>query len=128
VRARPAAHGGGPGAEGAAASGPENLLTTTACTLPTSERPVRLAEFDDLFATALRRVERGGPEVRMHLSGPTGLRDRVRDLTDRESSCCSFFAFALTGTDGDVVLSISVPPARREILEALARRAEELAG
>jgi hypothetical protein len=29
-----------------------------ACTLPTAARPLRLAEFDALFATALRRQER----------------------------------------------------------------------
>jgi len=29
-----------------------------ACTLPTAERPLRLAELDDLFATAVRAVHR----------------------------------------------------------------------
>lgn len=104
----------------------ETLLTTDACTMPTAERPLRLAEFDELFATTVRAVERRGTDVRMHLAGAEGLADRVRDLTARESSCCSFFNFAIDGTDADLTIDISVPPARQEILEALAARAQEL--
>jgi len=36
------------------------LLTTDACTMPIAERPLRLAEFDGLFPTAVQRVERRG--------------------------------------------------------------------
>ena len=82
----------------------EPLLTTDACTLPTTDRPLRLAEFDDLFATAVRRVERRRDAVRLHLVGDRGLGAAVRDLT----------------------LDVAVPPSRREILEALAARAQEL--
>ena len=104
----------------------ESLLTTDACTMPTTERPLRLAEFDDLFATSVRTVARRGSAVRMHLVGEEGLVDRVRDLTARESSCCSFFTFAIEGTHHDLTLDISVPPERQEILDALAERAREL--
>jgi hypothetical protein len=104
----------------------ESLLNTDACTLRIAERPIRLAEFDDLFATAVRRVERRGDDVRVHLSGEEGLVDRVRDLTERETLCCSFFTFALAGTDRDCMLDISVPPDQQEILDALAERAREL--
>lgn len=104
----------------------ENLLTTDACTMPTPDRPLRLAEFDALFSSAVRDVERRGVAVRMHLEGGPGLVDRVRDLTDRETSCCSFFTFTIDGDDDDLTLDISVPPTRREILDALADRAVEL--
>ncbi|MFC5728156.1 MULTISPECIES: hypothetical protein [Nocardioides] len=104
----------------------EHLLTTEACTMPTADRPLRLAEFDALFSRAVRDVQRGGTGVRMHLAGDAGLVDRVRDLTDRETSCCSFFAFTIDGTDDDLTLDIAVPPARQEILDALADRAAEL--
>ena len=80
----------------------EALLTTDACTMPTPERPLRLAEFDELFAAAVRAVERRGTDVRMQFSGADGLADRVRDLTARETSCCSFFTFAIDGTDSDL--------------------------
>ena len=105
----------------------ETLLTTEACTMPTVERPLRVAEFDALFADAVRAVERTDDGVRLLLGGETGLVDRVRDLTDRETSCCSFFTFGIAGTDDALTLDIAVPPARREILEALADRAAELA-
>ena len=104
----------------------EDLLSTGACTLPTAERPVRLAEFDALFAKAVRAVERRGTDVRMHLGGDPGLVDQVRDLTARETSCCSFFTFTIDGSDEKLSLDISVPPARQEILDALAARAQEL--
>ena len=101
-------------------------MVTDACTLPTTERPLRLAEFDALFSEAVRSVERHGQRVRMHLTGTPDLRDRVRDLAERESACCSFFTFAIDGTPGNVTLEISVPPERRDILAALADRAVEL--
>ncbi|MFI5627564.1 hypothetical protein ACIA03_29175 [Nocardioides sp. NPDC051685] len=104
----------------------ESLLNTDACTMPTAERPLRLAEFDALFASAVRSVERRGNDVRMRLTGGDGLVERVRDLTARETSCCSFFAFTVDGNDQDLTLDISVPPARQEILDALAERAQEL--
>ncbi|UYM06374.1 hypothetical protein [Solicola gregarius] len=94
--------------------------------MPTAERPLRLTEFDALFASAVRSVERRGDDVRMRLTGEDGLVERVRDLTARETSCCSFFAFTIDGTDQDLTLDVSVPPARRPILDALAERAREL--
>ena len=99
-----------------------------ACTLPTAERPLRLAEFDDLFATAVRQVEPiDATHARLHLTGPAGLADRVRDLAARETECCSFFTFTTTGepaTDGEaVVLDIEVPDAHADVLASLARRA-----
>ncbi len=101
-------------------------MTTDACTLPTEDRPLRLAEFDTLFAETMRSVERDDDVVRLRLAGPVGLRNRVRDLAERETTCCSFFAFVVKGVDNDLTLEISVPPERREILRALVERATEL--
>ena len=104
----------------------EDLLTTDACTLPTTERPLRLAEFDSLFATAARRVDRDSEDgVRIRLAGEPGLVERIQELTQRESACCSFFTFSLEGSDQDLELHVSVPAERRDILDALADRAEE---
>ncbi|MBM0275173.1 hypothetical protein DKT68_13695 [Micromonospora acroterricola] len=93
-----------------------------ACTLPTVERPLRLAEFDDLFATALRDQQR---------LSPTALRWRLdktaettaRELTGRESSCCSFLSFAFTEDGDGLRLDVQVPAAHVEVLDALAQRA-----
>ena len=105
--------------------GVEDLLSTEACTLPTTDRPMRLAELDDLFAESAREVIREGDGVRIHLVGPEGLRERVRDLAGRESECCSFFTFVVDGEDRDLTLAVSVPAERRDILDALAARARE---
>jgi len=98
-------------------------MSTEACSLPTADRPMRLEELDSLFADSVRSVSREGNVVRLHLTGSAGLRDRVRDLTERETACCSFFTFEIEGGADDLLLEISVPPERRDILEALALRA-----
>jgi hypothetical protein len=104
------------------------VLVPQACTLPTAEQPVRLAEFDDLFANAVRGIETlGRTRSRMRLSGPAGLAARVRDLTARETECCSFFTFTVTSepaADGEtVVLDIEVPAEYADVLGALTQRA-----
>ncbi len=95
-----------------------------ACTLPTVERPLRLAEFDDLFATALRQQKR---------LSPTALQWRIdraaeataRDLTGRESSCCSFFSFTFIDGGDAIRLDVEVPAAHVDVLDALASRAAD---
>lgn len=102
-------------------------MNTQSCTMPTAERTFRLAEFDTLFESTARSVTRDETGVRIHLVGTAGLRERVRDLAERETACCSFFTFLIEGEDSDLVLGISVPPERHEILTALADRAAEAA-
>ncbi|HEV7453587.1 MAG TPA: hypothetical protein VGO16_19870 [Pseudonocardiaceae bacterium] len=41
----------------------------------------------------------------------------------RETKCCSFLAFALTVTGGQLVLEVVVPPAHIAVLDALAASA-----
>jgi hypothetical protein len=93
-----------------------------ACTLPTADQPSRLAEFDDLFATALRGQRRVSPTA-MHWEFDSKAEATVRDLTARENSCCSFFSFVY-GPAGDVLeLDVEVPVAHVEALDALEARA-----
>ncbi len=101
------------------------------CTLPSNEQPLRIAEFDDLFATSLQGVERRSPTtLRLVLSGADGLIDRVQDLTDRETACCSFFTFTLVARSDPALdvhqlhLDIEVPQERADVLEAVTQRAE----
>lgn len=96
-----------------------------ACTLSDAERPLRLAEFDALFATAVRQVERiDATRLRLTLTGPDTLKAAVADLTERESRCCSFFDFDVTADgQGQVVVTIAVPAAHVGVLDALAARA-----
>ena len=116
----------------------DRVWAVDACTLPTAERPLRLAEFDGLFATAVRGVRALSPtHVRMRLAGPAGLAAQVRDLTARESECCSFFTFTITpdtiapetgggrpAGDGEALaLDIEVPAEHADVLGSLAQRA-----
>jgi hypothetical protein len=101
-----------------------DLYVPKACTLPTSEQPVRVAEFDALFAECLRSVEQSdATRATLLLAGDDGLPDRVRRLADAETACCSFFTFTLTvlsGGDGTTLaLDIEVPPAHADVLTGL---------
>jgi hypothetical protein len=105
-----------------------------ACTLPTREQPLRLAEIDELFASTLRAVERP-PGVatrgRLVLAGGQDLPDRVRRLAAAEADCCSFFSFAVEPIPGDdvtVALDIEVPVTRADVLAGLLDRAERALG
>ena len=97
-----------------------------ACTLPTAERPLRMAEFDELFASALRSIDRGSEtSARLLLDGDEGLAERTQLLADAESSCCSFFTFGVTPLDeGLVAFDIEVPQAYVEVLTGLVDRAQ----
>jgi hypothetical protein len=95
-----------------------------ACTLPTVERPLRVAEFDELFADALRGLERYEPTgLRMELDPTPEVAGRAAALVVREAGCCSFFTFALVATGGELRLDITVPPTQTEVLDALQSRA-----
>jgi hypothetical protein len=106
---------------------------STPGTLPTSEQPLRVAEWDRLFAASLHTVEYARDTVgraRLVLSGDDGLAGHVQQLADAETACCSFFTFTVTSLDarpvgGTVVaLDIDVPPNRFTVLAALVARAE----
>jgi hypothetical protein len=100
----------------------DTVWAPEACTLPTVERPVRLAEFDDLFATALRGQQRQSPTaLRWQLDPET--EHTARDLTGRESACCSFFTFTFAPAADHVQLDVVVPDAHVDVLDALAARA-----
>jgi hypothetical protein len=97
-----------------------------ACTLPAGERPLRLAQFDDLFARSLRAVGRtGDSQARLVLAGDADLAEQTQRLADAEAACCSFFTFTVTpGAAGQVVLDIEVPAAYSDVLGGLVSRAE----
>jgi hypothetical protein len=100
------------------------------CTLTDSDRVARAAEFGEMFASAVRRVERPAPtRLRLELEPSPATAARVAELAANETACCSFFTFTLTATAGGLVLEVAVPEARSAVLEGLAKRAAEaLAG
>lgn len=101
-----------------------------ACTLPTAARPLRVAEFDDLFATTLQAVDHDSDtHARLTLSGDPSLASRTRRLAAAETACCSFFAFDITEAQpGQVTLDIEVPPDYADVLAGLLDRANASLG
>ena len=101
-----------------------------ACTLPTAEQPLRLAEFDAVFSVAARAGERlTDRHLRITLSGGSDLADSVRDLADRETQCCSFFIFTVSAPRPSVVLlDVEVPAGHVDVLDALQARAAAVRG
>jgi hypothetical protein len=99
----------------------------SACTLPTEERPLRVAEFDELFATALRSLDRPAPD-RVVMVMDAGVAGRAADLLVRESQCCSFFTFGLAPSADALRLTIEVPATYVPVLDALTARAATAAG
>src|SRR5215212_2424579 len=98
------------------------------CTLPTVEQPLRVAEFDDLFTTAVRHLDRVDPATVL-LTLDASSWDQARDLAGRESSCCSFFGFDFTPAGDDTVtMRVTVPAAHTAVLDALAARADTAVG
>ena len=90
----------------------------SACTLPTVERPLREAEFENLFASSLTDAVRTSPtgaELTLTLESVP----RARDLAARETSCCSFFSFEIREENREAVLSITVPTAHTAVLDEL---------
>ena len=94
----------------------------SACTLPSVEQPLRLAEFDDLFRTAVHRATRTR-DTHLDLIIAPESEASARDLADRESGCCSFFQFSFThAADGSLVMGIGVPNQHVDVLDALHAR------
>ncbi|MGW0804438.1 hypothetical protein [Nonomuraea sp. NPDC002799] len=101
----------------------------SACTLPTAEQPLRVAEFDALFAEAVQALSRPDrTRLRLELVVSPDNAARAAELMARESGCCSFFVFTLTIADGGLALEVTVPVEQVEVLDALQARAGAAAG
>jgi hypothetical protein len=95
------------------------------CTLPTAERPLRVAEFDALFAAAVRPARRPAPDtLEVFLAAGAEVAAAARDLMARETACCSFFTFTLRTGARESVLEVRVPAAQAAVLDALHGRVE----
>ncbi|MFI6456236.1 hypothetical protein ACIBF6_32310 [Streptosporangium amethystogenes] len=100
----------------------------SACTLPTAEQPLRVAEFDALFAETVQAIERPEPGLlRLELVYEAATAARAAELAARENGCCSFFTFTLTIADGTLTLEVRVPAGHIQVLQALHERARTAA-
>jgi hypothetical protein len=95
------------------------------CTLPTVEQPLRVAEFDALFALVVEPVERMSP-TRLRIRLPVGdeIGSATRDLVAREAGCCSFFSFDVRPLSTSTELQIGVPESQVTVLDAIEQRAD----
>ena len=95
------------------------------CTLPTAEQPLRMAEFDRLFAEAVREVQRLAP-TSLDLVLVALARHRAAELARRETQCCSFFTFTIREDVQDGAprerMNVTVPPTHVDVLDGLAAR------
>jgi hypothetical protein len=91
------------------------------------EQPLRVAEFDELFHTAVQRSARPrqtGLEVVITPESEL----RARDLAERETGCCSFFRFEFHHADDGVLMRIDVPETHVDVLDALEARVSTIVG
>jgi hypothetical protein len=93
-----------------------------ACTLPTVEQPLRVAEFDELFSSSLQGQERAAP-TRLTWAVDRAVEEQARDLAARESSCCSFFSFGFAQSASILTITVEVPPQHVDVLDSLEARA-----
>lgn len=104
-----------------------NVMTWVpqACTLPTAEQPLRVAEFDELFATAVRPARRTDPILlTLGLPGDAALVATAQDLIARETACCLFFTFTLRASATGVELDVQVPAGQVAVLDAVQAHAD----
>jgi hypothetical protein len=103
---------------------PAGTWAPEACTLPAADRPQRAADFDALFAGAVRGIERAEPtRLRLDLQPSPRAAARVAELAAAEAGCCSFFTFTLTVAAGRLILDITVPAPHTGTLDLLAGHA-----
>ena len=99
------------------------------CSMPMAEQPLRLAEFDALFAEDVLSVEQtSSREIALALRPESHVAARAAQLAAAETDCCSFFTFGFTITEGRVDMVVSTGPRHEDVLAALASRAASLAG
>lgn len=102
-------------------------VAPAACSLPTADQPLRVAEFDAFFASHLMGAERvDDTHARLVLTATRDAAEQAQSLAERESSCCSFFTFSITSGPEGVCMDIVVPPEYVPVLDALVARAESM--
>ena len=97
------------------------------CSLPSAERPLRIAEFDALFRESVSGSTRTS-RTRLELTLAAEARATAGDLASRESGCCSFFIFTFEPSVSGVVMAIEVPASQIAVLNAVAARVAAVCG
>lgn len=99
-----------------------------ACSVPAADHPLRVSEFDALFAGSLAGLERVDATTQdLRFRFEPGLDRSIGELAARETECCSFFTFTLDRAEG-LGLRVRVPGQYVEVLDGLQRLAQTAAG
>jgi hypothetical protein len=88
-----------------------------ACTLSPTDYRARLADIAALSREALRHVERRG--LTLDLRYAPEATARVRQLVERERTCCAFLQFDLQEDEHEVRLLVTAPPAAADAVPDL---------
>jgi hypothetical protein len=96
-------------------------LPPIACSLSGDGQYARLAEWQELLATATSRAEIDGGA--RYVFAPAGelVEKRLRRLAQAEQECCSFFDFVVQRTSQRVVLGVTAPVEAQEAFRFLFR-------
>lgn len=98
------------------------------CSLPTAAKPLRVAEFDDLFTSSVLAVDRIDAGTLSLMLTPTAeVAARAAALAVRETSCCSFFTFTLISSADTLTLRVSVPATHTDVVDGLQSLARPMA-
>lgn len=100
-----------------------DLTNLTGCTLPTTDRPLRQAEFDELFGDIEALESPAATELVLHLRRDPEVIGRAATLAAKESQCCSFFGFRVTIDADQSSLAITTSGDHEQVLAAIADRA-----
>ncbi|MFR9802628.1 thioredoxin family protein [Pseudonocardia sp. RS010] len=97
------------------------------CTLPSGDQPARLAEFEELFRSVqgIERADRSW--LRLRLARADDVELYARELTAKESQCCSFFDFTIARDGAGLVLDVRVPADKAGVLDGLTEQARAVA-
>ena len=83
-----------------------------------------MAQFDELFSSAVLRVDRPEPDrLELELEPTAEVAASAATLAVQETACCSFFTFTLRATDGQLLLEVYAPAPQIAVLNALAAHA-----
>jgi hypothetical protein len=100
----------------------EPVWAPDACTLPSPERPLRVAQFDELFGTATAAERPEPTRLQLTLPPEPETAARAAGLVAREVQCCSFFTFTLTIRSDSLRLLVEAPPEHVDVLDAVTAR------
>ena len=88
------------------------------CTLGASELTDRLATWEQLMGTAVRRLTLASGGIRIELPDDVDV-GALASLVQAEQGCCAFLRFALTIDHRGVALEIDAPPDAAELVTAM---------